>query len=109
MKVVNMTPHKIIVESKNSTKKESYEPSGSIIRLNFESNQIGELDGFPILENKLVGHNLPEKKEGVVYLVSAMVLAETKKIGRDDFIAPNTNDSERNEKGHILSVHSFVS
>lgn len=50
---------------------------------------------------------LPEPKEGVKYIVSAMVLAAS---NRTDLVAPATGhpDCVRNEKGFIVSVPGFV-
>lgn len=50
---------------------------------------------------------IPEKKDGIRYIVSAMVIAAT---DRDDVVAPATGrpDCVRNDKGHIVSVPCFV-
>jgi hypothetical protein len=134
-KIVNMTPHSVIVEfaegyhcnycgdegyNENCPecratgggsvfhKKKVYEPSGVVARVEMEQSPVGKVDGFYIMESKVVGHNIPEPQEGVLYLVSAMVLSVGKELGRTDLIAPNTNEATRNEKGHIISVPGFV-
>lgn len=50
---------------------------------------------------------LPEKEEGVLIIVSAMVMEAS---NRDDLVAPATGHPEtiRNSKGHIVSVPCFV-
>ena len=105
--IKNLTPHAIVVANQDQTI--TIEPSGLVARIDLVENKIGELHGFPVYSQSLVGHNLPEEEEGVILLVSAMVLAEAKKLNRKDCVAPNTNAATRNEKGHIVSVPGFVS
>jgi hypothetical protein len=100
MEIVNCTPHAITVCD------ETYEPSGLTIRLDYETSLAGAIGFIPVSKLELVGHNLPEKVEGKLLLVSAMVLKEFPE--RDDLIAPNTNEAVRNEKGHIVSVPGFI-
>lgn len=53
---------------------------------------------------------LPEPQEGVLYIVSALVLSAAKAAGRTDCVAPATGhpDCIRDAKGFILSVPGFV-
>ena len=54
---------------------------------------------------------LPEPKDGVLYIVSALVLSAVKAQGRTDCVAPATGhpDCKRSEdKKIILSVPGFV-
>ena len=52
---------------------------------------------------------LPPASLGVIYIVSALVLAAVKEY-RYDVVAPATGHplTKRNEKGHILEVPGFV-
>jgi hypothetical protein len=83
-----------------------YEPSGEVVRLDYESEEVYALNGNIVERNTLVGHNLPEPREGTLLLVSAMILGAFPE--RKDLIAPNTNKAVRNESGHIISVPGFV-
>ena len=103
MKIVNLTPHAICVDGAS---KKTYEPSGSVVRLEYESEELYALNGNIVECNSLVGHNLPDAVEGVMLLVSAMILGAFPE--RMDLLAPNTNKASRNEKGHIVSVPGFV-
>ncbi len=105
-KIINLTPHAVVL--KNQEVELVIEPSGSVARLDFKEVTIGELNGFPVVQQELAGHNLPSQQEGVSLLVSAMVLSEARKMGRTDCFAPDTNHAERNEKGWIISVPGFV-
>lgn len=53
---------------------------------------------------------LPEPAEGVLYIVSALVLTASMTQGRTDCVAPATvyPICERDEKGYIKSVPCFV-
>lgn len=53
---------------------------------------------------------LPEPADGVLYIVSALVLTAAKAAGRTDCVAPATGhpDCKRNDKGFIVSVPGFV-
>lgn len=124
MKVINLTPHKIVVANQKWSAgcgismsdtanwpevRVEYPASGEVVRLDFESHEEGKLDGFSISQQVLVGHNLPDPVEGTYLLISAMVLAEARVMGRTDCLAPDTSNAKRNEKGHIISVPGFVS
>jgi hypothetical protein len=100
----NITPHAITVD--NGVTKVTYEPDGLVARVTTESTVVGEVDGFEVVSNTVKGDNLPEVKEGVYLLVSAMVLGL--RPDRKDLIAPNTGAATRNDKGHIVSVPGFV-
>jgi hypothetical protein len=135
MNIVNLTPHSVVVQFSEGYhcnycgdagynpdcpecrgtgggsvfhKKKVYEPSGIVARIEMAQHPQSKVDGFPVVENKIVGHNIPEPVEGTYLLVSAMVLSVGKELGRTDLIAPNTNEATRNEKGHIISVPGFV-
>lgn len=53
---------------------------------------------------------LPKPADGVLYIVSALVLTAAKAQGRTDCVAPATGhpDCKRNDKGFIVSVPGFV-
>jgi hypothetical protein len=51
---------------------------------------------------------LPEPQDGVIFVVSGMVL-DALGSTRPDVVAPDTGaDAIRNEKGHIVAVMGFV-
>jgi len=101
----NLTPHAIVVD--NGTEKVTYSPDGLVARVSTESTVVGEVDGFEVVANTVVGDNLPAPVEGVYLLVSAMVLSAFPE--RADLLAPDTGNAERNDKGHIVSVPGFIS
>jgi len=104
VELINLTPHPIVVD--NGTTRKVYEPSGLIARVDTESTTVGEVDGFDVVTNQVLGHNVPTSEEGKIFIVSAMVLSLLS--DRQDLVAPNTGKAARNEQGHIVSVPGFV-
>ena len=97
---VNCTPHAI-----KTNDGQIFTPSGVIPRV---SQNITEFDcnGIAVQSFGEV-QNLPEPKEGVVLIVSAMVLAAS---NRSDLVAPATGhpDCIRDQNGRIVSVPGFL-
>lgn len=104
---INLTPHAIVVEQSDGLV--VFEPSGTVARILMREEEIGTVDNIAIVQNVVSGiEGLPESKNATYYIVSAMVLDAAKHLGRQDVLAPNTNKAKRNDKGHIISVPSFV-
>jgi len=84
-------------------------PSGEVLRLNTiydrprRPHTVGNWFALSEVSQELVEE--PPVVEGRYYIVSAMV---GQACNRPDFISPDTNRAERNEKGHIVSVPGFV-
>lgn len=101
-KFINCTPHAIVV-----TGGETHQPTGSIARV---TATFSAFDADGVCE-QVFGEvqNLPAPQEGVVYIVSGMVLSALASK-RTDVVAPATGHPQvvRNEKGHIVSVPGFV-
>ena len=98
---VNLTPHAIHLNDGRS-----FEPSGAIARVSssfsdFENDVCEQVFGEV--------ENLPAPQADVRFIVSGLVLAALKGE-RDDVVAPATGHplTQRNEKGHIVSVPGFV-
>ena len=99
MKYVNLTPHAI-----NLNDGRSFAPSGTVARV---SASFSDFDGDVC--HQVFGdiQDLPDPKDGVVYIVSGLVFSAT---DRKDVVAPATghSDTVRNDKGHIVSVPGFI-
>lgn len=100
-KMVNLTPHDIFLNDGSVVK-----ASGVVARVKasftgFDENLVCKQEFGPV-------ENLPEKEEGTLYVVSALVLAAS---DREDLVAPATGHPAciRDEKGMIASVPGFVS
>lgn len=98
MEYLNFTPHQICLNDGRN-----FESLGvARVTANFTDfngdicrQKFGEVKG------------LPSPQEGTKIIVSAMVLAASK---RGDLVAPATGhpETKRNEKGHIISVPGFI-
>lgn len=114
MKFVNLTPHDIVIS--NDYMNIKFPPSGIVARIEttYEQKLIPyEVDygvTFYIpcqITPRVKVVNLPEPKEGVIYIVSNYVAQVVK---RNDLVAPLTdNTAERDEDGNIKSVKAFQS
>ena len=105
---VNLTPHAIVMRGEDGTDT-TVAPSGAVARVS-ELPMVATrmLNGIRVLGRTGFGPvlDLPAPQEGVVFIVSGMVL--DKVVGRNkDVIAPATGPSDgtiRNDKGHIVAV-----
>ena len=99
MTYVNLTPHAIVLNDGRS-----FAPSGDVARVSVSYSNVGGVDYVPVYGDV---QGIPAPKDGVRYIVSAMVFAAT---DRSDVVAPATGhkDVVRNDKGHIVSVPGFV-
>ena len=104
MKIINLTPHPIVVECKDGMRK-TFHPSGQVARVEMKDEQIGEIDGIPVVRGKVKQvTGIPKKQDGVYYIVSLFVLQNT---NRDDLIVPDTNGAIRDEQGRIIAVRGW--
>ena len=104
MKLINLTPHDIVVERKDGTRK-TYPPSGQIARVEIEDVCLGHLDGIPIHKGKVKKvAGIPKSQDGVMFIVSLFVLQNS---DREDLISPDTNSAVRDDKGRIIAVRGW--
>lgn len=100
-KFVNLTPHTITLNDGTSF------PSAGIARV---SASFSDFDDNGICRQKFGDiTGLPDPKDGVRYIVSALVLSAAKAQGRTDVVAPATGHPDCVRKdGFIVSVPGFV-
>lgn len=101
-KFINLTPHKVVLNDGRS-----FDPVGTVARVavtmtDFVDDVCDQVYGDVV--------DLPAAQDGVVYIVSAMVLSAAKAAGRKDCVAPATGHKQtvRNDAGQIVSVPGFV-
>lgn len=69
MKLINLTPHTIVI-----TGHESVEPSGYIARVNTQMTQQGNVNGIPVMVSRNLGvSNLPDPQPDTMYIVAGLV------------------------------------
>lgn len=102
MKLINLTPHPVVVRS---TEGDCTIPAdGTVARVNTVSKAAGTIMGLPVVTTTYGDvEGLPAPADGVVYVVSAMVLAAT---DRDDVVAPDTGPTAmRDDSGDRCLFH----
>lgn len=107
MKILNYTPHTINVCNENNEVVSSFESVGCA-RISTTQKEEYKVDGIQVMST-VYGEveGLPEQEDGVMYLVSFMVVNALP--NRKDLIAPNTSPQAcvRDEEGKIIGVRSF--
>lgn len=96
--LVNLTPHEIKIIKENEAW--SIPPSGMVARCRQEEKVIEQLEGkIPVTQLELGEvQDLPEPKQGVVYIVSHIVLQKCPE--RRDLVKPGR--VVRDEEGRII-------
>ena len=104
MKLINLTPHDIVVQKEDGTRV-TYPASGQVARVEIEDACVGDIDGIPIYKGKAKKvEGIPNPQDGVMYVVSLFVLQHA---NREDLISPNTSDAIRDDKGRITAVRGW--
>jgi hypothetical protein len=104
MKFVNLTPHDITVEGLGTIP-----ASGTIARVSVNSTDVGTVGGVRLraqLKGQVTG--LPALVDGIIYIVSGMVLDALGGTRRVDVVAPDTGPDAIRENGQIVAVRGFV-
>jgi hypothetical protein len=104
MRFINCTPHALTIEGLGTI-----EPSGIVPRVATNRQPATEVGGVRLVRTvKGAAEGLPASVDGVVLIVSGMVLDALGNT-RPDVVAPDTGpDAVRDEKGHIVAVRGFV-
>lgn len=104
MKIINCTPHTINFVNDAGEVIRTIEPSGILPRVSSSINLVGDIDGIPD-EETVYGEvtDLPEKQDGVILIVSAMVASRLPY--RDDLRVPGRQ--VRNDRGQIIGCRSM--
>lgn len=107
MKFVNLTGHDINLATAEGVQVIPGDKARTVRVI----DSYGEFDADGVCTvsyGSLIG--APEPEDGVLCIVSALVLAAGRQLGRSDFVAPATGHpaAVKNEKGHVLSVPGFV-
>lgn len=88
---INLTPHTLNMWDIDKATKVDIAPSGTIARVSETSELVGFLNGMPdykISYGEI--QNLPEAQNGIIYIVSGMIISALKDKGitRDDLRQP---------------------
>ena len=104
MTIMNCTPHTVNFVNDAGEVVRSIEPSGILPRVSSSINLVGDIDGIPD-EETVYGEvtDLPEKQDGVILIVSAMVASRLP--DRDDLRVPGRQ--VRNDRGQVIGCKSL--
>lgn len=104
MEILNCTPHSLVFVDDAGKVIRTVEPSGILPRVSSAVTIVGDIDGISdevTSYGQVVG--LPEKREGVIMVVSAMVAARLP--DRDDIRIPGRQ--VRDDQGRIIGCRSL--
>lgn len=105
MKFINLTPHDVVIVSKDG-KTKTIKASGDIARVDTNEKLIDNIGGVDIYRTTYGSVNgLPSKKEGVGYIVSGVVRAALPK--RKDLFSPT--QLIRNNSGQVIGARGLSS
>jgi hypothetical protein len=103
-KIVNLTPHKVVVLDDNNNVVAEFASEG-VIRLSEERQLIGQINGIPLYIKRFgTTVALPPQREGVYYIVSLPVAQAFP--DRSDFIVPD--QVVRDNEGRIIGCRGFT-
>jgi len=107
MKVVNLTPHDVVVRL--TGRDVVFPRSGQQARVAVTQTEVAVIDSIPVVRN-VYGEvqGLPAPERGTIYIVSAQVLERAG--GRHDVFAPDTSPAGvvRDAEGRIIAVKRLV-
>ena len=114
-KIVNLTPHDLVVYDEMGEEEITRLPrAGEMARVETQAKEVGEFSinghSVPLVETSFGDVvNLPEEKDGTIYVVSILVVQAVRDL-RDDVVAPDTGPASvvRDDGGNILGVRRFT-
>lgn len=100
----NCTPHTVKIVANDGALIKEFTPSGDVARLQPTTSVVGEVAGVPVTSTTYgepIG--LPEEKEGVGYIVSALL--RTTLTQRSDLFSPG--QLVRDSDGNVIGCKSL--
>lgn len=107
MKIINLTPHDVVVDTPEFTT--TYKATGIVCRIKTEEVVIATLNDIPLTTVEYSGvHFTDDVPEADYYIVSGIVLDAVRGTEWEQkFIAPNTSTANRDMNNRIVSVKNF--
>ena len=110
MKIVNLTPHDIVVIAEDGSEIRRYPASGQVARAKTETVVVGEIDGVPVARQAFGDvQGLPDPQPDTLYIVS-MVVGQALGGSRTDVLGPDTSPAGavRDAEGRIIGTRRLV-
>lgn len=119
MKLVNLTPHPVVIfQEEDSLFYEKgppvsippVEPPARMIETTRKSTRYDETGFVPTFDVTFGRvENLPDRKDGTRYIVSLPTALALIESGRNDILVPDTGEGAvRDANGRILGIRSFI-
>ena len=103
-KIINLTPHDVIVNDELGNVIRTYEASGKVARVRMGRVKQGEVDGITINKTQTGKvFDMPKKETGTYYIVSRVVAVALPQ--RHDLIYPD--ELIKDSSGKVLGCKSF--
>jgi len=107
MKIVNLTPHDVVVRTNAGDL--VFPASGAMARVTSSQIADGDIDGIPVMKT-VFGEveGLPDPQPDTVFIVSGIVMTALKG-SRSDVVQPDTSPAGavRDDSGRIIAVRGF--
>ncbi len=102
---VNLTPHDVKIVGVRYLEHVTLPASGKVARVASTTTLAGEYEKIPMMRSTLGAvEGLPEPRDGVIYVVSALVRSAVPH--RDDVASPG--DLVRDERGNVVGCRGLV-
>lgn len=106
MKVINLTPHPVNIY-RDGELVVTYEPSGTIARVGFVSNEVGEINGVPV---SVTGFgpttDLQSQEEDTIFIVSLLVVRQANP-DRKDLVNPDGPIYSEENPRQVIGCRGF--
>ena len=107
MKLVNLTPHAIVIRLADGTDR-TIPPSGQTVRCQVRTEQLEPLDGISVVRSAFGDlEGLPAPEEGTVFITSTPAAQKAAVLGRTDVVSPDTGPTAIRENGQVKAVRGF--
>lgn len=106
-KLINLTPHPIVLMDTNGQVVETIESTG-FARAKQENTSIGSVNGFPLSQVRFgEPEGMPAPQDGVLFVVSQITANALKDQGRTEDILI-VDQAVRDDQGRIIGCRGFA-
>jgi len=110
LRVVNLTPHDVVIVDAAGMEVKRYLTAGQMVRVNTADVPLDNVDNVPVVRTEYTDvSGLPDLQPNTVYLVSVLV-AQALNGSRPDVYTPDTGPKSvvRDAQGHIIGVQRLM-
>ncbi len=115
MKIINLTAHDVTLLTESGIVDRVFKPSGAVARVQQDFETFGEIESDGTLKVVRASHTLnfdgATLQPYCIYIVSWIFLQALRDVCHPNlhqFVAPNTNGMEKDERGAVRGVKNFL-